>query len=79
MKLYLKQAEANPPKGQRRIQMAPPNCIQVTVGDTHKAYMHVAERCESHYDGRPMPYVRYDGHGKRHHTRSSPTLSSSAL
>jgi hypothetical protein len=70
MKLFLKESESSIPKGQRRIQMPQPNCVKIPVGDTHRAYMHVAERCESHYDGRQMPYVKYNHCGKPH-TRGS--------
>jgi hypothetical protein len=41
---------------------AQPYCVRVPVSDTHRAYMHVAERCEAAYDGRPMP-KRYNPDG----------------
>jgi hypothetical protein len=74
MKLYLKVSEEKVfPKGTRRIQSAQPACVRVTVGDIHRVYMHVAERCQAHYDGREMPVVKYNHYAKpgTPHTRGS--------
>jgi hypothetical protein len=52
------------PIGMRRIENAQPYCVEVSVGDTHKAYMHVAERCAAHYDGRNL-CIGSDGNGNK--------------
>jgi hypothetical protein len=82
MKLYLKVSEEKAfPKGMRRLQTAQPACVKVTVGDTHRVYMHVAERCQAHYDGRQMPYVKYNHYAKpgTQHTRGSHKIDASYL
>lgn len=54
-KVYIKNRVDAVPPSLRRIAPAQPYCVKVPVSDTHRAYMHVAERCEAAYDGRPLP------------------------
>ena len=57
-KIVLKvQQEVVFPRSMRRVEMPPPNCCRVQVSDHHKAFMHVAQRCQGYYDGRPMPLM----------------------
>lgn len=48
----------------KRIDSAQPYCVEINVGDVHKTYMHVAERCNAHYDGRNL-CIGTDGRGHK--------------
>ncbi len=82
--IYARDREKALPLSERHIPPSQPYCVKVTVGDTHHVFMHVAERCQAAYDGRPMPKrynadgtVRRNEYGRE--TRVSAAISASCL